>query len=267
MYKRKIQINQFKADKRSDRPPLFFIHGAYVDSSCWDVNFIPYFNRRGFDCYSIDLSGHGRSEGRERIDDFGITDYVDDLAFALEQIEQNPILIGHSMGARVVERYIEKHAVPAAIFLAPVPTTGTAGSAVQLSLRYPGFLETIEQVSHGKPTPAAAELMTKVYFSPTVTTEEALGFIPMVGPESQRAVSEMALPEMRFRVRRPRLPVLVIGGSADAVFPASLLHFVASPWLGKVFRAPGAGHMLMLDHEWEGAANHLHDWIKQHFPD
>jgi pimeloyl-ACP methyl ester carboxylesterase len=267
MSNRKIQINRFMADQPLGKPPLLFVHGAYVDSSCWAINFIPYFNRHGFNCYSIDLAGHGKSDGHQNIDDFGIADYVDDLSFALAQIDQEPILIGHSMGARVVERFIEKHAAPAAIFLAPVPTTGTAGSAVQLSLRYPGFFETIDQVSHGKPTAAAAELMTKIYFSPTVTTEEALRFFPMVGPESQLAVAEMALPDMRFRVQRQRLPVLVVGGSADVVFPASLLHFVASPWCASVFRATGAGHMLMLDHEWEAAANHMLGWITQHFPE
>ena len=266
MHPRKIQINHSPAAQHSSRPPLLFVHGAYVDSSCWAVNFIPYLNRHGFDCYSLDLSGHGASEGRQQIDQFGIADYVADVSFALEQIGQSTILIGHSMGARVVERLLETQPAAAAILLAPVPTTGTAGSAMQLSLRYPGFLETIDQVSHGKPTAAAAELMTKIYFSPTVTTEEALRFFPRVGPESQLAVTEMAVPDLRFRVRRPRLPVLVMGGSADAVFPPSLLHFVASPWHAQVCRAPGAGHMLMLDHEWEAAAKHMQDWLETHFP-
>lgn len=266
MQPRKIQFYSFPASKPTNQAALLFIHGAYVKASCWEINFIPFFQSRGFDCYSFDLSGHGNSEGRQQIDSFGIADYVNDLELIVGKIEQEVILVGHSMGARVVERFLENQQVAGAILLAPVPTTGTLGSAVQLSQRFPNFIDAIKYVTHhSEVTPELAEMLTKIYFSPSVTPAEALRFFPMVGPESQLAITEMAIPDMRFRVRRPRLPVLVMGGTEDAVFPASMLHFVASPWHATVIRAPGAGHMLMLDHEWSVAAELIDSWLGKHF--
>ncbi|MDP3440150.1 MAG: alpha/beta hydrolase, partial [Azonexus sp.] len=77
----------------------------------------------------------------------------------------------------------------------------------------------------------------------------------------QQAVSEMALPETRFSIRRHKLPVLVIGGMDDAVFPASMLHFLASAWRADLYRAAGTGHMLMLEARWETVAEHMLRWL------
>ncbi|HSG22228.1 MAG TPA: alpha/beta hydrolase [Azonexus sp.] len=263
MKQRKIRVESYPTPSRSDRAALLFVHGAYVNSTCWTFNFIPFFQAQGYDCFTVDLSGHGESEGRERIDDFGLDDYVDDLTFALEEIGRHTIVVGHSMGARVLERFLEKDCAAAAIFLSPVPTTGTAGSAMQLLLRFPNFLESLDAAVNGKISAKTNEMMAKIYFSPDVAPNEILQFLPMLCPESQQAVTEMALPETRFGIRRSQLPALVIGGTDDAVFPVSMLHFLATSWRAEVYRAAGAGHMLMLDPQWETVAGHMLAWMER----
>ncbi|WP_200385366.1 alpha/beta hydrolase [Rhodocyclus tenuis] len=255
-------VHNYPATAGTRRTPLLFVHGGYVDSTCWEFNFIPFFQRHGHDCFSVDLSGHGRSPGHERIDDFGLDDYVADLRYAVDQIGQPLVLIGHSMGSRVVERFLETGDASAAIFLSPIPTMGTAASACRLALRYPMFFQALDAVSSGKFSPEVIELLTRIYFSPEVSPQEAAKLIPMIGRESQRAVSEMAMPEFRLSYQRRRLPALVIGGDKDEVFPASMLHFMGSTWNAEVYRAEGAGHMLMLDPQWEAAARHMLDWLE-----
>ena len=255
-------LHSHPATAGTRRTPLLFVHGGYVDSSCWQSNFVPFFQGHGHDCYCIDLSGHGRSPGRERIDDFGLDDYVADLRYAVGQIGQPLVLIGHSMGSRVVERFLEQGDASAAIFLSPIPTMGTAASACRLALRYPAFFQALDAVSSGKFSPEVIELLTRIYFSPEVSPEEAAKLIPMIGRESQRAVSEMAMPEFRLSFQRRRLPALVIGGLCDEVFPASMLHFMGSTWNADVIRADGAGHMLMLDPQWQTVARNMLDWLE-----
>ncbi len=263
MKARKIRIESYPTPTRSNKAALLFVHGAYVNSTCWTFNFIPFFQAQGYDCFTVDLSGHGNSDGRERIDDFTLGDYVEDLTFALGEIGRSAVVVGHSMGARVLERFLEKGKAEAAIFLSPVPTTGTAGSAMQLLLRFPDFLQNLNAAVNGKISAKTGEMMTKIYFSPEVSPEEALQFLPMLCPESQQAVTEMALPEVRLGVRRNQLPALVIGGTDDAVFPVSMLHFLATSWRADLYRAAGAGHMLMLDPQWENVAGHMLAWMER----
>ena len=261
MKRRKIHLQKFPATSAGGKTPLLFIHGGYVDSSCWEYHFVPFFQQHGYDCYTIDLSGHGRSEGRDQIHEFGIDQYVADLQQAVQEIGGPVTLIGHSMGSRVVERFLASGDAQAAIFLSPVPATGTVGSAVRLSLRHPNFLDAMNAVTSGQFSEEVAALLQKIYFSPEMPASEARKYLPMIGAESQLAVSELAMPEFRLSYRRRNLPTLVLGGTEDAVFPASDLHFMASTWNADLHRAEGLGHMLMLDPKWEDVARHIHAWI------
>lgn len=243
------------------RGALLFIHGAYADSRYWHINFTPFFQRAGYDCHSLDLSGHGQSAGRERLDEFGIDDYAADVAHAVAQIGEPVVLIGHSMGALVAQRYLEKASARAAIFLAPVPPLGTAGSAANLAFHHPQFFQALEATLKGQHTPDSNAMLAKIYFSPDSSGEEILDFLPLIGPESHRAVTEMALLYLRPVTRRARLPVLVVGGEEDRVFPANQLMFSAVSWQGELARIPGAGHMLPLDDHWQTTAQHMLDWM------
>jgi pimeloyl-ACP methyl ester carboxylesterase len=55
MSPRKLKIHRHPAAKSNGRPPLLFIHGGYTHSLCWQVNFIPFLNAQGYDCYALDL--------------------------------------------------------------------------------------------------------------------------------------------------------------------------------------------------------------------
>jgi len=61
--------------------------------------------------------------------------------------------------------------------------------------------------------------------------------------------------------RRPNIPALVMGGSEDQVFPASMLFFTALAWRAQSVTIERAGHMLMLDPQWPEAAAALADWL------
>jgi len=261
----KIQVRSFAVrNPAAGRGGLLFVHGGYVDGACWEVNFFPFFSRQGYDCHAVDLSGHGGSEGRERLDEIGIGDYAADVAQAVAMIGRPLTLVGHSMGARVVEHYLEAGGEEeAAIFLAPVPVTGMAGSALQLALRHPGFFGALEAAVRGDISKETADLMTRIYFAPGVRPHETLQYLPMLCPESQRAIVEMALPKAPLSWRRRRLPALVVGGECDAVFPASLLHFMGIAWNAEVRRICGAGHMLMLDPQWQNVAEEMLAWLNK----
>lgn len=261
MKRHHIHLHHHPRTHEHKRGSLLFVHGAYTDSRYWGLKFVPFFQRHGFDCFAVDLSGHGASGGRERLDEFGIDDYADDIAHAAGMIDQPVTLVGHSMGALAVQRHLEKAPAAGAVFLAPIPPTGTGASTVRLLTRYPAYLQALEATINGDYSKANNDLLAKIYFAPDATGDEVLGFLPLVGPESQRAVLEMALLPMRPPARRHTVPALVIGGENDAIFPPSNLFFTALPWRAKVFRVPNAGHMLPIDRNWQAAADHILEWM------
>lgn len=261
MSPRKLKLHHHPAPQASGRPPLLFVHGGYTHSLCWQVNFIPFLNARGYDCYALDLSGHGASGGHERLHEFGLADYAEDLAWAVSSLPAQPVLIGHSMGTQVVQRYLVDGEAAGVALLSPVPPTGTSGTASRLAVTEPAFFEELPNAMAGTPSTRTLQVMARVYFSPDMPFEDTLQFMPMIGAESDHAVAEMvALPFMRTG-RRPNIPALVMGGSEDQVFPASMLFFTALAWRARSVTIERAGHMLMLDPQWQEAAGALADWL------
>jgi len=112
-----------------------------------------------------------------------------------------------------------------------------------------------------KPTANTLKVMASVYFSPDVRPEDTLQFMPMIGNESDQAVAEMVTLPFAAATRTPQLPALVMGGSHDALFPASMLFFTALPWRARTVTIDRAGHMLMLAPQWPQAAEALGSWL------
>ncbi|AEV26647.1 MULTISPECIES: alpha/beta fold hydrolase [Azospira] len=262
MKPRQIHTLHRPAAKPNGQPPCLFVHGGYMDSRCWDVNFLPRFNAAGYDCVALDLSGHGQSEGRERLDRFGLDDYADDVLQVMAKLPRPPILIGHSMGCAVIERVLECQGAPAAVLLAPVPTSGTQGSIMSLALKHPDFFAKIPAISQGEMDEASLLLMRDIYFSPDMPPEGLLQFAHLIQPESAEAAADMAGLGYRSYRSRPELPVLVMGGQFDAVFPPSSIGFTALRWNGDFKIIPHCGHMLMLDHPWPKAAAEILQWLE-----
>ena len=246
-----------------EAPALLFVHGGYATAACWDVYFLSWFAQRGFDCHALDLSGHGRSEGAHQLDAFGIDDYVDDLQQAVHGFSRSPIVIGHSMGTVVVERFLERQPVRAAILMAPVPPTGILGATMKLAFSDPDFFAQQTRIQHGEFNQEALRTLRQVYYSPETTLADLIRFVPLFQGESRRALFDLSLLPFRLGGRRPRLPVLVVGGEGDAVFPPSTLGFTAVRWQAEVAVIPRAGHTLMLDAHWQTAASRIAGWIER----
>lgn len=262
MKQRKLHTLHRPAKKPNGHPPLVFVHGGYIHSGCWDVNFLPHFSRMGYHCHALDLSGHGASEGRDDLHDFDIDHYAADVAQLVAELPKPPVLIGHSMGALVVQRYLEKGQAAALVMMAPVPTTGLTACSLQLNQRQPDFLREAAYAVRGKYTANTVKVMREVYFSPDVSAEEFAAFKPLVQDESSTAIAEMMALAMRPPMRnRPKIPALVMGGELDAIFPSNLLHFTASGWNAETFVVPGAGHMIMMEPQWTAAATKIENWM------
>jgi pimeloyl-ACP methyl ester carboxylesterase len=258
---RKLHTLHRPAKRHNGHPPLVFVHGGYVHAGCWDVNFLPHFSKLGYDCHALNLSGHGESGGREQLNSYDLNHYAGDVAQVVAELREPPVLIGHSMGALVVQRYLERGTAAAVIMMAPVPTTGLAGCSAQLAHKQPDFLVEAARAVRGKYTEKTVRVMREVYFSPDVTAEQFASFKPLVQDESMTAVTEMMALAWRLPKRRPKIPALVMGGELDALFPSNQLYFTASGWNAETCVIPRAGHMIMMEPHWTAAATRIDNFI------
>lgn len=117
--------------------PLLFVHGGYHAAWCWDVHFLNYFADKGFRAVAVSLRGHGQSVRSQPLASCSIADYIDDVRIVADTLDSEPVLVGHSMGGFVVQRYLEKIHAPAAVLMASMPPQGVLRVTLGTLRRHP----------------------------------------------------------------------------------------------------------------------------------
>ncbi|ANQ83576.1 putative acetone-cyanohydrin lyase [Azoarcus olearius] len=240
--------------------PLLFIHGAYVGAWCWEEYFLPWFARHGWAAYALSLSGHGGSRRRDRLDAYSIADYVADVVEVAGKLPAPPILIGHSMGGMVVQKYLERHRVPAAVLMSSVPPQGLMGSALGLMMSRPHLLNDLNRILGGSEVDIAS--LREALFHQPVDEATLERYYRLSQPESHRAIWDMTLFNLPTPLLMHRPPLQVLGAQHDVLIPPDQVHMTAATYGTTATIFGGMGHGLMLEQDWEQVARHMHAWLE-----
>lgn len=241
-------------------PPLLFVHGAFAGGWMWTETFMPWFAEAGYACHALSLRGHGGSAGREHIDWHSIADYVDDVRRVVESLPEAPVLVGHSMGGFVVQKYLERHQAPGAALVCSVPPQGLVASQFHLLMQKPQLFLELNRIMGGDYTDT--ETLREALFAGDVDEAMLAAWLGKMQTESHRAIWDMSmfnLPNL-FAMHRP--PMLILGAEADVLVPAFLVqstgHTYGLP--AHIFR--GMGHAVTHEREWQQVAAMLRDWLE-----
>ncbi len=240
--------------------PLLFVHGAFAGAWCWSTHFLPYFAAQGFRAYALSLSGHGGSPGRERLDGLSIADYVRDLEQAVDTVGGDPVLIGHSMGGFVVQKYLERTAAPGVVLMASVPPQGLLSASIALAFSNPGMFTDLNSMLH-RGRASRATLQHSLFASP-VALDELQAYYHLMQPESQRAMWDMTFFDLPRLARERCPPMLVLGAESDILVPPAQAEQAARDYGTQAEIFPGMGHMMMLEAGWQKVADRIIGWLR-----
>jgi pimeloyl-ACP methyl ester carboxylesterase len=250
-----------RAPEGEARPtPLLFVHGAWHAAWCWE-RFLPYFAAAGYACYAPSLRGHGGSPGRERLRWTRLSEYVEDVAAVARGLASPPVLIGHSMGGAVVQRYVEAHPAAGVVLLASVPPFGALLAALRAARRHPlAFLELNLRLSL-YPLMATPERARSMLFSADVPDDELRAHHARLQDESYLGFLDMIAMALR-PPRSRRVPTLVIGGAEDRLFGRVDVGATARRYGAEAALLPGVAHDVMLEPAWRDAAERILAWLR-----
>lgn len=247
---------------RAARPhPLLFVHGAYAGAWCWDEHFLSFFAGCGYHAHALSLSGHGGSPDRRRLDSYSIDDYVGDLARVAATFDAPPVLIGHSMGGFVVQKYLEDATAPAAVLLASVPPQGLMGSAFGLAMRKPALMGEFNRLMGGGQV--GAEGLREALFHQPVDEGDLRRYLKASQSESHRAIWDMSLFNLPRVGRVARIPMLVVGAEHDELIPPGQVEMTASSYGVEAHILAGLGHGMMLERDWRRVAEMIRAWLER----
>jgi alpha-beta hydrolase superfamily lysophospholipase len=230
--------------------PLLFVHGGWHSASCW-TNLVEFFADAGYRAVAMSLRGHGGSPTAKRFHACSIADYVDDV---------RTVLIAHSLGGFVVQRYLENRDAPAAVLVASLPPQGVLGLAMRIWSRHPwvsmrslpvgdltGFIGTV---------PLVREHLFSAHTPDDIVQSSAAGV-------QAEAVRASLIDPMIRRVRTSRVTtqMLVLGATDDGLVTQAEVRATARAYRTDAEFFAGMGHNMMLEPGWAAVAERIDAWL------
>lgn len=242
--------------------PIVFVHGAFTGAWCWNEHFLTWFADKGFETVSFSLRGHGGSGGRQLRNLASIDDYIEDLEEVIDTLGQIPVLVGHSMGGYIVQKYLERHRAEAAILMASVPPEGLIASNAIMAMAQPDLYCHMAWLQAIGPHTFLRERLGRAMFSPDIAEDEGMIYFGRLETESQRALMDMMGVNPIF-LSADRVPaMLVIGARDDEIIQSELIHHTAKRYHADYALIDGIHHAMMLDKNWEKVADTMLEWLQ-----
>jgi pimeloyl-ACP methyl ester carboxylesterase len=237
---------------------ILLVHGAWHGPWCWD-GFAARLAERGHDVHAVLLRGHDQPPGRIW---HRVSGYIDDVAAAAAGFAEPPVVVGHSMGGLVVQKYLERHPAAGGVLMASIPPGGTIGVTARIAARHPVLFAKVNLTLSMRPLIATRALVREMFF--TVDTPEPTvdACMARLQDESYPAYVD-TLAFVLARPRRVAVPMLVLGAGRDAIFSVDEVRRTARAYRVEPEIYPEIGHDMMLDVGWEQVADRVDAWVRR----
>jgi pimeloyl-ACP methyl ester carboxylesterase len=236
---------------------ILLVHGAWHGPWCWE-GVAERLASHGHQVEAVQLRGHDHPPGRIW---HRVHHYLQDVEEAAARFIEPPVLVGHSLGGLVVQRYLERGRARGAVLLAPLPSHGTLPAIARLSLRHPLVMLKANLSLRLRPLVATPGLVRELFFTATTPQQLVDDTSRRLQDESWPALVDSVL--VWPRPRRVQVPVLVMGAEHDGFFTLAELGRTAAAYRTEAEILPGMGHDLMLDQGWPQVADRIDTWIRE----
>lgn len=240
--------------------PLLFVHGSGHGAWSWEDHFLGFFAERGYRAVALNLRGHGNSPTPKPLRECSIVDYVDDVVEVADGLPVRPVVIGHSMGGYVVQKYLESHDAPAGVLMASLPPGGTAAMTLRRMRRHPWLA--VKSTFTGKQLPGLTPLplTREAFFSPKTPQDVITRCSARLQEESAKALLA-TMSSKGIDVTRIQTPILVMGGESDGGVSVNEVRATALAYRTKAEFFPDMGHDMMLEPGWKAVAERIDGWL------
>lgn len=256
------------------KPPLIFVHGSLHGAWCFH-RFQAFFASRGFQTFAISL----RRAGKSVCDADAVPtaeDHIHDLDALLARLRlpRAPLVLGHSMGGFVVQKWVARHPPVEPwriVLLASTPPSGTSALAWRITKQL-GFWKSM-RLTMGFVRRSCVNdvgICREMFFS----SKTAEGFVEDIEGDDAliRYMGYMKMTQTCLDSKSIKTPVegtgalkgkvLVFGAELDNLVDRKALEETAEMWEGDLKVLENAPHDLMLYSRWDVAAKTLLDWIE-----
>jgi pimeloyl-ACP methyl ester carboxylesterase len=246
----------------NNAPPILLVHGAWHAAWCWKP-LAQELARKGYEVHYFSLPGHGRASlNKAHLNQYSLNDYVQYLSDRIDEIDPKPVVIGHSMGGALLQIYLQKNTLPAAVLMASIPKQGTLPLIARIAMQFPitllkAILSYKSEVIVDSPERARA-----LFFSPDNPIDYKTAQ-KRLGPESMKILFPLMYCGT-FKKIRPETPVYVLAGEKDKITSVCEQKRLARFLSADFTVVEGQAHCMMLEPKYKDVVQRIDNWIQNH---
>ncbi len=254
---------------------IVFIHGAWMTPLCWE-KFVGFFEQKGFRClapawpYKDKPVETLRQSPPSELATLGVIEIVNHYEKIIRELDQPPVLIGHSFGGLFTQMLLDRGLGTAGVAIDSAPPKGV------LPFRYPS---TVKSNLGVLATPGGWKKIVRMplknfqyaFVNTLPEAEQRAAYEKYVVPESGRIFFQAAFAlfntatAVNFNNSR-RAPLLFIAGSADNTVPAGLnrtnYHKYRNSSAVTDFKEfPSRAHWIIAQDGWAEVAEYIAGWL------
>lgn len=248
---------------KDKKETVIFVHGAWHGKWCWDKYFRKEFINNGFEVITFDLPGHNTAGKIKGINQYSIHDYVNALKEEVKKLKKAelPIIIAHSMGGLILQKYLEKNTCKKAIFLASVPPYGVINTTLKFSRKWYFYPSIIGLNLFGLVN--TEKKAKEAFFSKNLPKEALEEYTSQLCSESFKAFLNMLLPRVKI-TNLSNIPILVLGAKNDTIFSINDNKKIAKKYKNAtLIILDDIAHDMMLDTNHKIVSDQILTWLRK----
>jgi pimeloyl-ACP methyl ester carboxylesterase len=254
---------------------IVFIHGAWVTARCWH-NFRGYFEAQGFNCLVPDWPYDDRPVAELRatpdpaLATLGVGEIADHYANLITNLDEPPIIIGHSFGGLFTQMLLDRGLGSAGVALNSAPPKGILPTPAAIS----GSLPVLTTWKGWQKILTLSEKHFSQFFATGFPeAKRSKAYQTYVVPTPGRVFFQAATAEFHNHVavnfnNHSRAPLLLTAGGLDKTVPAAMNRtnykkYARSSAQTDFKEFSDRSHTLIMEPGWEEVAAAIADWLKQ----
>ena len=247
---------------------IVMIHGMWGGSWCWD-NYRAFFEKRGFRCHTPVLRHHDvrpQDQPPEALGRVSLKDYADDLEAYIRDMDDAPIIMGHSMGGLLAQMLGARGLGKGLVLLTPASPAGINALTYSVVRSFWGILFKwgFWRKPHRISFNAASYAMMHC-----LSVEQRRSEYAKLCFESGRAAAEIGFwlldinGAARVDAAAVTCPMLVIGAAEDRITPAAVTRKIARKYahVSTYKEIARHAHWVIGEAGWEDIAETVHQWL------
>lgn len=228
---------------------VVFIHGANHAAWCWNLHFMTFFYEQGYNVYSVNLYNRGKSSSIEKT---LLSEYVEQINDFMEYLDKKIIIVGHSVGTSIVQKYISKYRenVEKCILMCPVAPWGMKYDLITMIYKSP-LKKVLLALYNNK---IIKKYPVELFFEKKPSCIKNEYFIP----ENFNECFSVFLEKSEIN---KNIPTLILGTRKDQVMNYKTIYKMAIYYNSEYIIYGNIGHDMMIDFGWEIVASDILKYI------